>query len=193
MRYTEILQMVNSDPSIALNEKIEYIGGVIPRGKELIETKGSSPTCTSTGASSSKKTEEYLLLSVEGDLVLLGVDAFATANAKGQTAVQGGSNSRANVTNNLSVYADGVLISSGNVTAIAQGNTSNTNPTSTQSKKIVTVDTEKLYSTNQCYNMPIIAKKIEIKSMAEYVFSTTNSDLKSSGSVGASIAYISRN
>lgn len=32
MRYTEILQMVNSDPSIALNEKIEYVGGVIPRG-----------------------------------------------------------------------------------------------------------------------------------------------------------------
>ena len=32
MGYTEILQAVNSDPSVSLNEKIEYVGGVIPRG-----------------------------------------------------------------------------------------------------------------------------------------------------------------
>ncbi len=36
MGYTEILQAVNSDPSVSLNEKIEYVGGVIPRGMEKI-------------------------------------------------------------------------------------------------------------------------------------------------------------
>ena len=43
MGYTEILQMVNSDPSIALNEKIEYIGGVIPRGlAEITKSLGNT-------------------------------------------------------------------------------------------------------------------------------------------------------
>lgn len=62
MGYTEILQMVNSDPSIALNEKIEYIGGVIPRGLE------SKRLSHSFGVSQATTT----LLDVSGKGVFLG-------------------------------------------------------------------------------------------------------------------------
>ena len=36
MGYTEILQMVNSDPSVSLNEKIEYIVNIINFGNNFL-------------------------------------------------------------------------------------------------------------------------------------------------------------
>lgn len=54
MGYTEILQMVNSDPSVSLNEKMEYIGGVIPRG------------CKSRTVTSDTPRKEVVLCEVSG-------------------------------------------------------------------------------------------------------------------------------
>lgn len=36
MSWSEIKKAVNSDPSVSLDKKIEYVGGVIPRGMEKI-------------------------------------------------------------------------------------------------------------------------------------------------------------
>lgn len=62
MGYTEILQMVNSDPSVSLNEKIEYVGGVIPRN---IVTKTVS--CSRDSSST--------ILDITGSGMIIGISA----------------------------------------------------------------------------------------------------------------------